>query len=747
MKIRAVVTSVRYYNETGYRIFGAKAQGAADIPGSRPGKETILNCKGYVCDMYDGQPMQLDGEFAPSKDLPDGYYDFHVKQAIPDAPSNDSEMTAFLVSVKGCGKKYAPQVCAQCHDSIDELSKLSVKELIGIGIKKTAAARLHEKATQFNGYLTLAQKYHGILTDEDVNAIVSKYDIQFMKMVSGYSYQFVKVIGFPKADKMAIADGIDQKSYERTLAVAKYVYGQLCIRFNSIMVYKTDFQRGVYEMATMNTNDSFHTEEELAPQLNRMVKEGHFVVQQNKTFVYSTANYNLEVSLATDLYCMAARKVEPADETLYQSKIIEWIGDQKDMTLSDSQLAAVSAVGDHVLSIVTGGPGTGKTTTLKAIMDTYHRTYPKADITLIAPTGLAAKRMSDACGAPATTIHKAFNLLPNDSIETDDVYYQTDASSKNGLIIIDEMSMVSIDLFAYVANCIGFSPETRLVVVGDVDQLPPVTLGSVLNGMIRSGIIYTTRLDRNYRQEEESNIINVATAINSKDNTLLSFGGDCTFDEIDTDSDEKVFDEIKSVFLDSVAKYQLDGTLVLCPARRVNESMKINVCSNTINPILRDAINPASIKKAEYHTKAGKHAYRVGDRVINLKNGKQVVNGDIGYITAIVEKTITVDFLGTKVDFTGKSIGDLDLAYCLTVHKSQGSEFASVIMPIMQEHRKMLHKQLLYTAVTRARKNFTFIGDKKELEYSIRKITEVSRTDYLPERLQALAQKNGFVLK
>ena len=386
-------------------------------------------------------------------------------------------------------------------------------------------------------------------------------------------------------------------------------------------------------------------------------------------------------------------------------------------------LKDIGAKCDHGFFSLTGRPGTGKTLIQRAILDIYRKNYPDNQICCCAPTGQASTKMRQSTGNKASTIHKALN------IRAGDLTYTKPQPLSADLVLVDEVSMLDIYLAGHLFDAL--KPGGQIILIGDADQLPSVGPGAVLRELVSSERIPVVRLDRVFRQSAGSRI-----AINARlirhGNVGLEYGPDFNFHNSgDLEESARI---IADLFERDVRKYGVQSVAVLTPLRKKTATGK-----DSLNPILRDRVNPPTPGKPEV-TK-GEKLFRLGDKVMQNKNHGDVCNGDIGYITGITfngtDPIIEVDFGEERVvkyDYTALEM--LDLGYALTVHKSQGAEYKSVIISLQCAHTIMLTRTLIYTAITRGKEKDTIVGERKALCIAIKRADREKRGTCLARRLQ-----------
>jgi exodeoxyribonuclease V alpha subunit len=398
------------------------------------------------------------------------------------------------------------------------------------------------------------------------------------------------------------------------------------------------------------------------------------------------------------------------------------VGKRDQIEYDEVQLSAIrKAIGSKVM-VLTGGPGTGKTTTTLGIIASFETLGQR--ILLAAPTGRAAKRMSEATGKEAKTIHRLLEFNPAEG------YGRNDENPLDGdVLIVDESSMIDIILMNSLLKAVPLS--MRLILVGDIDQLPSVGAGNVLRDIIDSGAVPVIRLTRIFRQAQSSRIVTNAHKINQGIFPDISNGRNSDFFFIKDEDPEQAARDIVNIVKNRIPKaygYSTNDIQVLAPMQRSV------VGATNLNIALQEAINPVGDSLSR-----GGFKYRQGDRVMQIRNNydKDVFNGDIGTVEHVdmEERTLTVSFDGNSIEYEDSELDELTLAYATTIHKSQGSEYPVVVIPLLMTHFVMLQRNLVYTGITRAKKICIIVGTTKALAYAIHNMVVLKRNTRLKERL------------
>lgn len=624
-------------------------------------------------------------------------------------PSRDG-IIAYLCSgqIKGIGPKIAERIYAAFGDTtLDVLDNDPERLLTVSGINQNKLKKICESYIANRGARDVVAFLvpYGITANRAVQ-FYKKYQNKTMEIVKEHPYRLCEIpgIGFLTADKIALSMGFDRLSTDRvdegmlyTLSEAEGK-GHLCME-------KHAFVKACLKL--LDTEDL--TEEMVGNRAMRLIKDGKLMTFQGNVYRASTAA--AEAYLA---YLVAQQvKVKPKHVISSLDKILDQEETKLNICMAEEQRLAVKTALTQRLSVITGGPGTGKTLIQHAILDIYMQHNPDKKVCCCAPTGRAARRMEQSTGYPASTIHKALGLYAGD-----DGTYGEPQSLDADFVLVDEVSMLDIYIAGYLFE--SLKDDAQIVLIGDADQLPSVGPGAVLSEIIASECVPVVRLDKVFRQNAGSRIATNAKLIRHG-NLGLEYGNDFQFvDSGDISESAKI---VAETYMREIAKYGVDNVALLAPYRQKTETGV-----NALNEVIRDLVNPPDGSKLEI--KSGKRLFRLGDKVMQIKNFEDVNNGDIGYIkdvhTVGNETSIQVDFGEDKIkwyEFDGLNM--LDLGYASTIHKSQGSEYTSVIINLQCAHSIMLTRSLIYTAITRGKERVIIVGERRALCIAInRKDTE-----------------------
>ena len=633
-------------------------------------------------------------------------------------PTKDG-IIAYLSSgqIRGIGKKTAEKIYDTFgQETLHILDKEPRKLLTVKGISEKKLRKIIDSYLANRGARDVIAFLapHGVSPNRAVK-LYREYGEETMDIVRNHPYRLCELAGiaFKTADKLAMSMGIDPLSPERVDEALLYTLtdaegkGHLCLE-------KHDFLNSCLKL--MDTVGM--TEDMAAARAVRLIQDGKLVSYGDSVFKAKT--FRIEESLAYEI----VRKMHGSvAEYPNLDQAIDHEERKLGFRLAPEQREAVKMGLTSKLCVITGGPGTGKTSVQKALLDLYKERYPAAKIACCAPTGKAARRMEQATGVHASTVHRALGLMANE-----DGQYGDPEMLEADLVLVDEVSMLDVylaeKLFRSVAD------KSRLILVGDSDQLPSVGPGAVLKEIIASDLVPVVRLDQVFRQKNGSRIAANAKLIRHG-NLSLEYGPDFEFyDSTDLSVSAEI---IESLYLQETAKYGIDNVVLLSPYRQKTETG-----ANALNQRLQEKINPPMDGKSD--AVHGQRRFRTGDKVMQIKNCEDINNGDVGYIQSITgtqtDSVVRIDFGdGRVVDYENGDLDMLDLGYACTVHKSQGSEYKSVIINLQCAHSVMLVRPLIYTAITRAKEKVLIVGERRALCTAIRRIDTEQRGTKLAQRI------------
>ena len=729
MKLTGEVIKVRYINEdNGYSVFDLNTS------------DGEIKIVGIFDSVNIGESLELEGEFTYDNKYGEQLNVTSYKKMLPSSvveierylssgiiatigPKNAGyivekfgkksldivfDETDRLVEVRGIGKKSIEKI----KKSVEELrfSKNILFHLSGLGIS-----------------LSLSKKIYSIFR-EDTLEIINENPYKLIKNVKG--------IGFLKADEIALKNNLDKTSPYRIESAIIYILTQKAINFGHVYYPKDKLTEEVSSLIGIE-------KDLIEPIYMNLLLSSDIVVDNSfdEPNIYLDYLYISESYIASKLAKMALNEdfkilfnIEKEVKKSIESQLIR---------LSEIQIDAIKSCFEENISIITGGPGTGKTTIINTISKIFlENGY---NISLCAPTGRAAKRIEETTGIEAKTIHRMLGYIPSSYDDIGHFEYNEDNPLDTDLIIIDEMSMVDVVLFEKLLR--GIKDNTKLIIVGDVDQLPSVGAGNVLKDLINSNKIKYTKLIDIFRQSENSNIIVNAHKINNGQEPLLNEkNSDFFFLNTDAPSiTRNVVVDLISRRLPKAYGYDYSKDIQI-----LTQSRK-GICGVfELNKLLQDILNPKT--EASDEILVGNKLFRVNDKVMQTKNnynlsfvddeGEEnfgVYNGDMGHIIFIDESSnkLTVEMDDKRlIEYSLEDLDNLELAYAITIHKSQGSEFKSVIIPMFDGYKLLQTRNLLYTAITRAKENIVLVGDKNVMNNMIRNYTINSRYSNLEKRIQ-----------
>ena len=552
---------------------------------------------------------------------------FVAEKATEILPETESEVCKFLMrNCSSLGKTMANHIVERFGMNTLDVCAHHCKQLFDIPrIDDKVIAKLNDACLSALVRADVLKLLQGVdVSPSAINTLVETYGNETIHVLENNPYKPVPILGFAVMDQIALAMGEPVDSERRmtcatieALHIACQKTGSMCAEESAILA----------RMAALTPQVSAERQKESLDDVAKV----YAIVKQGK-YYYDKDDFLAERKMSAKIVELAS--AEPVKEREIEEAFIKW---QKEnaIVLSPRQAEAVRNL-KYRISIVTGGPGTGKTTCLRAIMDVYHMVWPEEHILLMAPTGLAVKRMAESTGMNSSTIHKACGLVPANN--PSGFTAQGDCTIC-GFIGIDEMSMVGEHLFAYAIDAVLSSPSTRIVLLGDTDQLAPVARGDVLRDLIKCKVIKTVRLDVNYRQGSTSTITDASIKIRENraytGNTRnLVFDDEFRFVPV-TDKDKEkeaneIMNHIVEEYLNGVSKYGMEGTIVLTPTHYDKGTPSGYLCKNRVNAAIQAVVNPKTDDKL--CVEMGKQLFMVGDRIIQRKNTEQVINGDLGTI-------------------------------------------------------------------------------------------------------------------
>ena len=709
-------------------------------------EEDELTCVGSFPVVTQGASVELEGNFTQH---PVYGKQFQAVRLTEKMPEDALAMERYLGSgaIKGIGAALAGRIVRHFGDDtfqIVENEPERLSEVKGISEKKAReiAMQIAEKSDMRKAMMFL-QKY-GISLNLGAK-IYQKYGDSVYSVLQENPYRLaddISGVGFKIADEIAYRIGIHTDSDYRIKSGMVYTLLQATGEGHVYLPKDELFQRAAELLGV----DSSYMEKHLVDlAMDRKIVQKE---QGDQILIYPAQYYYLELNTARmlrelDIFC-------PEDEKIVERRIVQ-IEKETGTVLDEMQKKAVQEAAGHGLLILTGGPGTGKTTTINAIIRYFEG--EGAEIRLAAPTGRAAKRMTEATGYEAQTIHRLLELsgMPEDDREGQPIHFERNAENplETDVIIIDEMSMVDIHLIHSLLMAV--TAGTRLILVGDENQLPSVGPGNVLRDIIRSGQFPVVELKKIFRQASESDIVVNAHKINKGEQVEINNKSRDFFflKRYDADIIIRVVIALIQEKLPKYVEAKPFEIQVLTPMRKGLLGVE------RLNQILQRYLNPPDASKKE--KEIGQGLFREGDKVMQVRNNYQleweirgrygipiekgvgVFNGDTGIIKTINEfaETAEVEFEdGRWAEYSFKQLDELELAYAVTIHKSQGSEYPAVIIPILSGPRMLMNRNLLYTAVTRARKCVTVVGSEETFRDMIRNEKQQRRYSSLDQRIQ-----------
>jgi exodeoxyribonuclease V alpha subunit len=620
----------------------------------------------------------------------------------------------------GIGPKTAEKIVE--HLGVDALQiimkdKTVLKE---VGLNAIRIEKFYQQLleNQTNEHILVAL-YGYELSGKLAMKLLNKYQMLTLEKLEENPYRLIddiEGIGFIKADEIARKLSISKDDPRRIRAAILYALEQIAYQNGDLYLTIDQLENYAYQALgdTMN----------LDQEIKQLIDDKRIVLEENRYYLALT--YFTEKSLAEKILSLANEGDQSIDQT-YVETLLDATEIQKNMTYTDVQKQAIITALTHQFTIITGGPGTGKTTIIDGLLDVYRKYYQLnyknpaiyEKIGLMAPTGRAAKRMKELLDMEARTIHRHLGY----SYDGEFLYDESHPLPQD-LIIIDEASM--IDLFLAKKLFSAIKEGAQIVVVGDVDQLPSVGPGQVLSDLIESHKIPTVRLTQIHRQAKDSKIIRLSRAVNEQQ---------VTYDDLNSEQDVYLYQahyhKIKETIIKQIKGAIDEGYSMIDDIQILAPMYKGELGIDALNQALQEAFNHRRDKKMTY----GDKQYYIGDKVIQLVNDPErlIMNGDIGVIKDIKKNANDEDYMIVSYDdndvmYDKADLEEINLAYAISIHKSQGSEYKIVMMPMIKAYMHMLKKELIYTAMTRAKKFLIILGDMQLLIYAANHLSEKRQT-------------------
>lgn len=713
-KLRCVVERITYQNpENGYSVMRVKVKGY----------DELVTLVGNLLEVPAGSVLLCEGDWKVDK----RYGSQFVAQTWEEVmPATLYGIEKYLGSglVKGIGPKFAQLIVSRFGLDTIEIIETDIKRLYevpGIGQKRVEKiAESWEKQKDIKNVMLFLQGY-GVSTAYAAK-IYRQYGKESIDTVKTNPYKLaddIWGIGFKTADTIASKMGYEKNDLRRLKSGVTYTLSHMAEEGN---VYAEEEQLVKSAIELLDADET-----PVRQAISEMLQSEDLIADAEA--IYMPPFYYAEVGTANRLN----KLMDCVEGSLFNIiPDISVISKQTGVEYDEVQAEAIREAVSSKVMVLTGGPGTGKTTTTQGIIAALKAMGLR--ILLAAPTGRAAKRMSEATGMEAKTIHRLLEYNPKDGYKRND-----DNPLEGDALIVDECSMIDLLLMNNLMKAIPAG--MRLVLVGDIDQLPSVGAGNVLRDIIDSKRIPVIRLTRIFRQAQESRIVMSAHAINKGVFPDTSNGKHTDFFFIQQEEPEQAVDTIVKLVkerLPNAYKRPTSDIQVLTPMQRGV------VGAANLNMALQTVLNPGQVSL----NRSG-YSFRQGDRVMQLRNNydKEVFNGDLGYIERVdmEDRTLFVCFDGRTVEYDVSELDELTLAYATTIHKSQGSEYPIVVMPVLMTHYVMLQRNLIYTGITRAKKICVLVGTKKALSFAIRNLSVLKRNTKLKERLNALEVQSAEI--
>lgn len=657
---------------------------------------------------------------------------FNVSSYERLKPEDKDSIVEFLSSglFKGIGEKKAKKIVDILgKDTLNIIIENKDNLLLVPTITKKQIDILHDTLVEYeSSYETILYLNELGFNTKDSMKIYSKYKMQTVNVVENDIYQLIEIndISYKKIDKIALEHDYSKDDERRIKASIFYVMQEVCFLYGHTYLNINEIYNYTVRLIKFQISQDIFNDA-----INSLLDELKVIYIDDKYYLKEL--YDAEENIAKRIKYLLDK---PDNKVKNIDNLIKNLEKFSNIKYNELQLDAIKNAILKNFLIITGGPGTGKTTIIKAVVDLYREVHKlnyeklNEEVVLLAPTGRASKRISESTCIPAYTIHRFLKW----NKESDKFAVNEYNKSKAKLVIIDEASMIDVSLFDHLLK--GISVDTSIIMVGDANQLPSVGPGQVLNDIINTNISNIVKLEYLYRQKQGSSITNLAYDINDGNIDFNNLKDDVEFLEV---SSLDLIDSLKDIAMQYRNKDYKDFQVLVPMYKGLNGIDNLNV-------ILQDIFNPKDQSKNEI--KYGDFVYRVGDKILQLSNmpDENVFNGDIGIITSISKKEIIIDFDSNVVRYTPSNYNNFKHGYAISIHKAQGSEFDVVVLPVVSEYSKMLYKKLYYTAVTRSKNKLYIIGNRVSFNKAIKNdnadVRKTTLSELLKKKLLLLNKKN-----
>ena len=716
--IKGKIKNVIYQNESnGYVVAVFRVKETDDSKLEELVNKSIT-ITGTFTDVKMDIMLKLYGEYKTNGKYGNQYI---IEKYEVEMPTTKDAIIEFLSSsfIESCGEKTAKKIVDKFgEDALDKIRENKNNLLLITGMTENKATKIYNSLLNYNKSSEVIIKLQNMgFSIDECSRIYNRFKDRIDEVLEESFYDIKEIIDFRKVDNIYLNHFGETEVRTKACIVES---------MESLSNGKGDTYYYIDEILTVLQKEFniFLDSDEFNNKIDELIEE-NLVLKIDKRY-YLKKYYKYEVDIAHNLKIIDSFKIKKFTNLEEKLSLLE---KQLGITYNDDQKKAIVGALNNNVTIISGGPGTGKTTIINAIVKLYieeHKMSPIQiieNIALLAPTGRASKKMTMSTSLPSSTIHRYLRWFK----EKDDFFYNEYNKTNHQLIIVDEVSMIDSGLFCALLK--GISPNIKLILVGDIFQLPSVGAGLVLNELISSDFFNYIPLNIIYRQSNNSYIPYLAKEIKNVDlsEEFLNKKDDYSFFPVSSDQIKGTIEQIINIS----RKKGIDekNMQILAPMYKGENGI------DNLNVILQNIYNPEKRSKAEI--RYGEITYREGDKVLQLLNDldHNVFNGDIGYIERISHNKVIIDFEGNIVEYEKKDLKQIKHAYAITIHKSQGSEFEHVIMPVCRSYYKMLYNKLIYTGVSRAKKTLTIVGDPKSFVNAVKNNYSNDRKTSLKEKI------------